>query len=309
MDIKHLSWFIETVKEKSINKAAEKLFITPSALSARLVKIEDEVGCQLLTRSHHGIALTPEGQYFFEDACKICELQANWAYLNQRQRAMKENISIAAFPSVYNTVIPKLVANLTSENSPYDIFSYQYDVLQIETAFYRNEIAIGITGINQNSFSSVDAFAKNLNLRLCILGSDQFGVYVSEKHPLSNRTSVKMEEPSEFLNVTSFDAAFKKMGLHRFNAGCAINIRGQQNQLAYISAHPTLCFGIYPSLLQKGIVSRAEHLCYIPIEGNPLPITYVLLYAPSAISSDASQLIITELKNIFYDYLYVTNNT
>ena len=300
MDIKHLSWFIETVKEKSINKAAEKLFITPSALSARLVKIEDEVGCQLLTRSHHGIALTPEGQYFFEDACKICELQANWAYLNQRQRAMKENISIAAFPSVYNTVIPKLVANLTSENSPYDIFSYQYDVLQIETAFYRNEIAIGIT---------VDAFAKNLNLRLCILGSDQFGVYVSEKHPLSNRTSVKMEEPSEFLNVTSFDAAFKKMGLHRFNAGCAINIRGQQNQLAYISAHPTLCFGIYPSLLQKGIVSRAEHLCYIPIEGNPLPITYVLLYAPSAISSGASQLIITELKNIFYDYLYVTNNT
>ena len=306
MDIKHLTWFIETVKEKSINKAAEKLYITPSALSARLVKIENEVGCQLLSRSHHGIELTLEGQYFFEDACKICELQAGWAYLNQRQNAIKENVSIAAFPTVYNTIIPQLITHLASENGPYDIFSYQYDVLKIETAFYNNEISIGITGIDQNSFSSIDAFAKNLNLRLCILGSDQFGVYVVKGHPLYDRKSVKMEELDEFLNVTSFDSAFKKMGLHRFNTGCAVNIRGQQNQLAYILSNPTLCFGIYPSLLQMSLCVRTQGFHYVPFNNHPLPVTYVLLYAPNAISPGAAQRIIMELKNLFQDFLSIT---
>lgn len=303
MDIKHLAWFIETVKEKSINKAAEKLYITPSALSARLVKIENEVGCQLLSRSHHGISLTTEGYYFFEDACKICDLQAGWAYLSQRQNITKENISIAAFPTVYNTIIPQLITNLTTEHSPYDIFPYQYDVLKIETAFYQNEISMGITGVDQSRYSSIDAFAKHMDLKVCVLGSDQFGVYVAPEHPLYVRSSIDINELSEYLNVTSFDAAFKKMGLHQFNTGCAINIRGQQNQLSYIHANPSFCFGIYPSLLQHSIYVRADHLRYVPLNDNPLPVTYILLYAPHAISLNATHVITTEIKNIFHEFL------
>lgn len=303
MDIKHLQWFMETVKEKSINKAAEKLFITPSALSARLVKIEDEVGCQLLKRSHNGIELTTEGQYFYEDACKICDINASWTYLNQRHGADKEKIYLAAFPTVYNTVFPRLVTHLVTENGPFDIYTYQYDVLKIETAFYQRKITLGITAIDQDNYSSADTFARNLNLRLCTLGNDAFGIYVANGHPLYERESVQLDELSPFLHVTTFNAAFKKMGLHRFNNGSAVNVRGQQNQLAYILAHPQKCYGTYPALLQHSPILRAYPLRHIPLAQSPLQITYVSMYDPNALSSFGMQVIPGEVKQIFHDML------
>lgn len=304
MDIKHLTWFIETVKEKSINKAAEKLFITPSALSARLVKIEDEVDCQLLIRSHNGIELTTEGQYFYEDACRICDLQSGWSYLQQQKNMRKEKITIASFPTVYNTIIPQFVADLTTKDSPLDIFSYQWDVLKIEAAFYKKKIGSGITAVSAGDYSSLDILAKNLNLQIQSLGSDQFGVYVAEKNPFYERDYLYMDEVSKFLHVTTFNPAFKKMGLNRFNNGEAINIRGQQNQIAYIAAHPTLCYGTYPTLFQQSLLAQAANLRCIPVVDFLQPITYVLLYEKNAFSASASQTIVEELEGLFRTALH-----
>lgn len=303
MDIKHLTWFIETVKEKSINKAAEKLFITPSALSARLVKIEDEVDCKLLTRSHNGIELTTEGQYFYEDACKICDLQSGWSYLHQRKNMRKEKITIASFPTVYNTIIPQLVARLTTVDSPYDIFSYQWDILKIESAFYKKKIRSGITAVSEGDFSSLDIFAKNLNLQIRSLGSDQFGVYVAEGNPYYERDHLYMDELSKYHHVTTFNPSFKKMGLNQFNSEEAINIRGQQNQVAYLVDHPVSCYGTYPAMFQQSLLAQAAKLHYIPIVDFSLPITYVLLYAKNAFSANASEKIVKELEGLFKEAL------
>ena len=47
---------------KNITKAAEKLFITQSALSKRIKAIERELGVELLLRCHQGIRFTPAGE-------------------------------------------------------------------------------------------------------------------------------------------------------------------------------------------------------------------------------------------------------
>lgn len=47
---------------KNITKAAEKLFITQSALSKRIRAIERELGVALLLRCHQGIRFTPAGE-------------------------------------------------------------------------------------------------------------------------------------------------------------------------------------------------------------------------------------------------------
>lgn len=49
-------------ESKNITKAAEKLFITQSALSKRIKGIEQELGVELLLRSHQGIRFTPSGE-------------------------------------------------------------------------------------------------------------------------------------------------------------------------------------------------------------------------------------------------------
>lgn len=68
MDTKQLEYIIAVEEEKSISKAAERLFITPSALSQQLKKLEMELNTRLFIRSRHGMSLTPEGNLYLSGA-------------------------------------------------------------------------------------------------------------------------------------------------------------------------------------------------------------------------------------------------
>lgn len=61
-----VKYLIEVSNTGSINSAAQKLFITPSALSMSLQKLEKEFGCALLSRSQKGVMLTESGKRFVE---------------------------------------------------------------------------------------------------------------------------------------------------------------------------------------------------------------------------------------------------
>ena len=47
---------------RSITQAAEKLYMTQSALSRRLRTIEEELGAELVVRSRQGVRFTPAGE-------------------------------------------------------------------------------------------------------------------------------------------------------------------------------------------------------------------------------------------------------
>ena len=69
MDDKEWRTFVTVVDEGNITKAAEKLFVSQPALSYRLRHLEDSVGYSLLLRTTEGIALTPQGEIYY-DYCK-----------------------------------------------------------------------------------------------------------------------------------------------------------------------------------------------------------------------------------------------
>lgn len=61
METSKLDVLINTVRIGSINKAAEKLGYTQSGLTYVLNSLEEDLGVQLIKRTHKGIALTSEG--------------------------------------------------------------------------------------------------------------------------------------------------------------------------------------------------------------------------------------------------------
>lgn len=68
MDITNMIYFCTVCKYKNITKAAEALHISQSALSRRIVALEDELGVQLLARSGGYFELTPAGKVFWGEA-------------------------------------------------------------------------------------------------------------------------------------------------------------------------------------------------------------------------------------------------
>ncbi len=58
--------FMAVATNKSFSKAAEELFVTQSAVSQSISKLEKELGKVLFERSNLGMSLTQEGKLLFE---------------------------------------------------------------------------------------------------------------------------------------------------------------------------------------------------------------------------------------------------
>lgn len=70
MEMKELAYFIAIAEERSISKAAERLFMAQSSLSQFLSILENNVGSKLFVRTSRGVRLTQEGELMLQYAYK-----------------------------------------------------------------------------------------------------------------------------------------------------------------------------------------------------------------------------------------------
>ena len=68
MNLKELEYIVRISEEKNVTHAANKLFISPSALNQQLLRLERELGTQLFYRSRSGWIPTPAGELYLETA-------------------------------------------------------------------------------------------------------------------------------------------------------------------------------------------------------------------------------------------------
>ena len=87
MELRHLRYFIAVAEEGSLTVAAEKrLHTAQPSLSRQIRDLEYEVGVPLLTRSVHGVELTPAGRAFLDHA-RLALTQAEAATQAARRAA------------------------------------------------------------------------------------------------------------------------------------------------------------------------------------------------------------------------------
>lgn len=72
MDIEELQTFVEVADAGGISPAAQRLGIAKSIVSRRLLRLEAELGVQLLARTTRGAALTEAGATFRDYAARVC---------------------------------------------------------------------------------------------------------------------------------------------------------------------------------------------------------------------------------------------
>ena len=71
MNTRDLDFFIKVYETKSINLAAEKLYISPQGLSTVIRKLEKELGCTLFNRDRGGSVPTESGDIWYKYALSI----------------------------------------------------------------------------------------------------------------------------------------------------------------------------------------------------------------------------------------------
>lgn len=69
--LNHLKYVVETARCGSINRAAQTLFVSQSAISLAIQKIEEEFDICLFTRNSRGIITTPRASCCKRSSCGI----------------------------------------------------------------------------------------------------------------------------------------------------------------------------------------------------------------------------------------------
>ena len=73
MTFQQLTYVVEISKCGSINKAANKLFLSQSGISTAIRELEEELGIQFFVRSNRGVEFTPDGREFLGYAASLLE--------------------------------------------------------------------------------------------------------------------------------------------------------------------------------------------------------------------------------------------
>lgn len=99
MDLKQIEYIVKIDDEHSITRAAEKLFLTQSALNQQLLRLEKELGAQLFHRSKSDWHPTAIGQVYLENAREILRIkQKTYNIISDMAETKKGRLSIGFTP-------------------------------------------------------------------------------------------------------------------------------------------------------------------------------------------------------------------
>jgi LysR family transcriptional regulator, flagellar master operon regulator len=117
MDVELLRSFLEVHRSKHFGRAAKNLFISQSAVSARIKQLEDELGTRLFSRDRNNIELTAAGKKFLIYAENILN---TWNRAKQ-EIAVPEGIdtllSVGALPSIWDTFLENWLSWVHANNT------------------------------------------------------------------------------------------------------------------------------------------------------------------------------------------------
>lgn len=138
-NLNRLAYFVATVEEGSITKAADYMDISKAVVSKQLKLLEEDIGVTLLLRNTRHIQLSDAGLAFYE-ASKVALLQANEAFESviERNEVPKGKIRITApvdfglsklSPLIarFREQYPQVEVDVFFSDEPLDIIEHRYD--------------------------------------------------------------------------------------------------------------------------------------------------------------------------------------
>lgn len=134
MSLNNYKIFVEVTEQKSFARAADRLNLTPSAVSHAVAKLEREYGFPLFYRTSGDIRLTHEGQRILPDIYQILhseeKLQDTLSSINGTESGV---VRIGAFNSACVNFVAQIASSFQKKHSNIEVSIYQGGYADVDT--------------------------------------------------------------------------------------------------------------------------------------------------------------------------------
>ncbi|MGH3251428.1 MAG: LysR family transcriptional regulator [Trebonia sp.] len=186
LSLRQLAHFVAVAEEGTISAAAERLFMSSSALSASITELERALGTDLLVRRRaQGVSLTPMGRLVLDRAR---DLLAAGAELTYRVRGdgteLVGPLVVGCFATLAPAVLPKLLAEFEELHPRVTMDFVEGPQDQLREALLAGEIDAAVL-YDMGPLEELDRIVLYIARGYVVLG---------ESHPLAGRETVTLEE-------------------------------------------------------------------------------------------------------------------
>lgn len=198
VSLQQMRYIIEVAECGSINAASQQLYVSQPTLSTTIKDIERELGISIFNRTNRGITLTNEGIEFIGYARQILQ-QFD---LFEARYSSGTNVAAGhlAISSQHYAFSVHAFVSLAEE---YDEKEYNFSLRETRTAEiiedvkdYRSEI--GILYLSDFNRKVLTKALTDAGLTFTPLFEARPHVFVSHRHPLAGRASIKPEELEDY---------------------------------------------------------------------------------------------------------------
>lgn len=178
--LKQIRAFLYVAEEGSFTRAADRLFLSQSSLTAVIQQLEEAIGLSLLERTTRRVSLSDAGRQFQPIAHRLLnELDAAIDDLGAISGLERGTVGIAAAPSIVTLVLPQLIADFSARCPGIRFYVRDDTSAEIQQAVLRREVEIGIAS----------KWQEDPDLIFVPLLVDRFGIVCPPGHPLLKHKS------------------------------------------------------------------------------------------------------------------------
>jgi LysR family transcriptional regulator, benzoate and cis,cis-muconate-responsive activator of ben and cat genes len=198
MDLRQLRYFVAVAEELHFTRAAQRLHLAQSALSAQIRSLEREVGAPLLERSTRRVTLTPVGETLLGDAREVLD-RADRVLARARSMARREAgaISVGCLGAAPGELLPRAIAELGRRRPEATVEIHTFDFSQIQASLIgaRVDLAFLYLPYEEEELRDVEVTPVLEEPRVVVL---------AQSHPLARRDALTPMDVADevFLSTT-----------------------------------------------------------------------------------------------------------
>lgn len=205
MNLLHMKYAVEVAKTRSINKAAERLYIGQPALSRAIKELENSLGTTLFERNTKGMTLTPEGKLFVSYAENILQQVDDVERLFAAGAAKRQRFSVSVPRASYISRAFESFASRTASDPSIDIYYKETNSMRAISNILSGEYRLGIV----RYASLYDKYYKNMldekGIDYELVAEFEYKLLVNKNSPLLSLEQITPLDLVEYTQIAHAD--------------------------------------------------------------------------------------------------------
>lgn len=193
MTLTQLLYAVTIAETKSMNKAANELFVSQPALSGSIKELEEELSTQIFHRTNKGIVVTTEGEEFLSYARQMVELNGlvEERFVNKTIARKRFSVSMQHYSFAVEAFIDLAKS---FEMGEYELAIHEAKTYEVIENVRDHRSEIGVIYLNEFNEKAITKILDENELEFQKLYDCDICVFLSKKHPLAKKKSIKIDE-------------------------------------------------------------------------------------------------------------------